>query len=94
MNSNRALFLSHQPLIRDTAPLLKPIRKVKSLVSERELQVIKLIAHEFSTKQIASALYISYDTVCSHRKNILRKLNVKNTAGMVRVAYEQRMLTF
>jgi len=94
MNSNRAFLLSHQPLIRETPPSLMAVSKVKPLVSERELQVIKLIAHEFSTRQIATALYISYETVSSHRQNILRKLNVKNTAGMIRVAYEQRILTF
>lgn len=57
-------------------------------LSEREKQVLHLIAHEFTAKEIASQLYISTHTVDSHRKNLLEKLDVKNTAGMVRVAFE------
>lgn len=61
-------------------------------VTQREKEVLHLIAYEHSTKEIASKLYVSYETVNSHRKNLLRKLDVKNTAGMVRVAFEQQLL--
>jgi len=61
-------------------------------ISSRESQVLKLIADELTTKEIASQLYISYDTACTHRKNLIAKLQVKNTAGLIRRAFEQRLL--
>ena len=58
------------------------------LVSSREKQVLDLILNELTTKEIASKLYISTETVTSHRKNIMQKLNARNTAGLVRRAIE------
>lgn len=58
-------------------------------ISTREREVLQLIAFEFTAKEIAHKLYISPHTVDSHRKNLLEKLKVKNTAGMVRVAFEK-----
>ena len=57
-------------------------------ISTREKEVLHLIAYEYTAKEIASKLYISRHTVNDHRKNLLAKLNVRNTAGMVRVAFE------
>lgn len=68
------------------------IAPVRSLISEREKQVLKLIAYEYSTREIATELFVSYDTALSHRKNLLRKMAVKNVAGLVRVAFEQGFL--
>jgi DNA-binding CsgD family transcriptional regulator len=42
---------------------------------------------ELSNKQISEKLFISIKTVDSHRQNLLHKLNVKNTAGLVKAAY-------
>ena len=61
-------------------------------ISTREQEVLNLIAYEHTAKEIANKLYISYETVNSHRKNIMSKLGVKNTAGMVRVAFELRLI--
>ena len=60
--------------------------------SKRERQVLHLIADELTTKEIASTLFISYETVQTHRKNLLIKLNAKNTAGLMRRAFETRLL--
>ncbi|MCL4114599.1 UNVERIFIED_CONTAM: hypothetical protein GTU68_034300 [Idotea baltica] len=60
-------------------------------ITSREREVLHLIAYEHSSKEIASKLFISCETVNSHRKNIMSKLNVKNTAGMVRVAFERHI---
>lgn len=65
---------------------------IKPLITARELQVLNLIAFEHSSKEIASKLYLSCETIKTHRKNIMIKLGVKNTAGMVRVAFEERLL--
>lgn len=61
-------------------------------LTSREEEVLKLITYEYSSKEIAAKLYLSYETVHTYRKNLLRKLNVKNTAGMVRVAFEKGLL--
>jgi len=60
----------------------------KEGISKRETEVLKLIADEYTTKEIASELYISFQTVMSHRKNLLEKMKVKNTAGLIRKAFE------
>jgi len=61
-------------------------------ITPREKEVLHLIAHEYSTKQIAFKLSVAYETAHSHRKNLLRKLEVKNAAGLVRVAFEEGLL--
>jgi len=61
-------------------------------ISNREKEVLYLIAYEYSSKQIADKLYLSIETINSHRKNLMQKMDVKNTAGMVRVAFEQQLL--
>ena len=55
-------------------------------ISPREKQVLKLIADGFSSKEIAELLYISNHTAVSHRKNLIEKFQVKNTAHLVRRA--------
>lgn len=52
-------------------------------LSEREIDVLKLLAMGKSNKEIAEELYISVHTVISHRKNISNKLGVKSTAALV-----------
>lgn len=55
-------------------------------VSHRELQVLRLIGSGYSAKQIADKLYISEHTAINHRKNLIEKFNVKNTAELIRDA--------
>ena len=55
-------------------------------ISRREREVMRLILQEYTNNEIAEKLNISPATVISHRKNLLRKLNVRNTAGLVRKA--------
>lgn len=59
-----------------------------SKLSTREVEVLNLIAWEQNNKQIASTLYISENTVKSHRKNMMIKLQVLNAAGLVRRGIE------
>lgn len=61
-------------------------------ISRREHQVLNLISHEYSTKDIAEELYISEHTVQSHRKNLLKKLGAANTAGLIRKGFETQLL--
>lgn len=59
----------------------------KSDLSPRETEIIKLIARDFSTKQIAEVLFISEKTVETHRKNILRKTDCSSVVGLVNYAH-------
>lgn len=63
-----------------------------SLISEREKEVLRLVAHEYSSKEIAQELFISTNTVNTHKKNLRSKLDVKNLAGMVRKGFELGIL--
>ncbi len=47
---------------------------------------------ELTNEEIAHDLFLSLETIRSHRKNIMVKLNAINTAGMIRKAYEQGIL--
>ncbi len=60
-------------------------------LTPRELEIIKLIVKEFSTKQIAEKLNISPRTVDTHRKNILNKINTRSVVGLIRYAYENKL---
>jgi DNA-binding NarL/FixJ family response regulator len=61
-------------------------------LSRREKEVLKLIAQEFTTQEIADNLYISLKTVESHRSSLLSKLNARNSVGLVRIALENNLL--
>lgn len=61
-------------------------------ISNREKEVLTLISSECTTKEIANALFHSCHTVVSHRKNLMIKLSVKNTAGLVRRGFEMGVL--
>lgn len=61
-------------------------------LTKRELEVLKLITEALSNKEIAQSLFISAQTVSVHRKNIMRKLGVSNTAGIMKAAYEDNLV--
>lgn len=64
----------------------------KHNLTKRELEILKLIAQAFSNKKIAKELYISDQTVSVHRKNIMRKLGATNTAGLIKIAYDNSIV--
>ena len=61
-------------------------------ISRREKEVLKLIIEEFTTQEIAGKLFISLKTVESHRSSLLAKLNARNSAGLVRITLENKIL--
>lgn len=70
----------------DEAPaLLTPL-------TDREIEIIRNIAQELSTNAIADKLFISPGTVETHRHNILRKLGVKNSIGIIKYAVKHGLL--
>lgn len=62
-------------------------------LSEREVQIIKMIAEGLTNAQIAEELFLSNHTINTHRKNILSKLGIKNTAGIVMYAVKTHLIS-
>jgi len=61
-------------------------------LTSREKEILDLIIKEFTTEEIAEKIFVSVKTVESHRSNLIQKLGVKNTAGLVRVAFEKGLV--
>jgi len=61
-------------------------------LTKRELEVLELIAGEYTNPEIAEKLFISIRTVDTHRRNLIEKLAVKNTAGLVRYAIRKGLV--
>ena len=64
----------------------------KPILTKREIEVLKLIAQGLTNNQISTQLFISIDTVDTHRKNLYFKLNVKNTALLIRAGIDNEIL--
>lgn len=67
-------------------------KETQELLTERELDVLRLIAKEFSNKEIADKLFISERTVETHRKNIFRKTKTSSLVGLIKFAYDQKLV--
>jgi DNA-binding NarL/FixJ family response regulator len=61
-------------------------------LTKREMEVMRFIGQAFSNKDIAEQLFISDQTVSVHRKNIMRKIGVKSTANLIKIAYENNLV--
>lgn len=62
------------------------------LITRREKEILKLIVEENTNQDIAGKLFLSLRTVENHRNNLLQKLQVKNTAGLVKVAIQEGLI--
>jgi DNA-binding NarL/FixJ family response regulator len=62
-------------------------------LSEREMEVIRHIAEGYSNQEIADKLFLSVHTITTHRKNIMGKLGINNTAGLVLYAVRQQLIS-
>ena len=65
---------------------------INATLTDRELEILKLISLEYSGKEIGEELSISLNTVETHRKNLIKKLNVKNTIGIVKFAIKNNLI--
>lgn len=61
-------------------------------LTQREVEIIRLIEKELSNKEIADTLFISERTVETHRKNIFRKTKTNSVIGLVKYAYEHKLV--
>ncbi|UKB78688.1 MULTISPECIES: response regulator transcription factor [unclassified Chryseobacterium] len=70
----------------------KPNPHIKEPLTRREMEILKLICDGNSSKDISEKLFISINTVETHRKRILLKLNAKNSVGIVKYAIENHII--
>ena len=85
-------LLTAEEEIKKTNSYIKTLKCNGLMVSEREIDVIVEISLGLSNKQIAEKLCLSQHTVNTHRKNIMQKLGVNNTAGIVMFAVKNKLL--
>lgn len=98
INAVKVILSGNQYLCDDTikiltggydGPQLK--QKATEILTEREREVLNLICREYTNKEIGELLSISVRTVDAHRRNLLQKIDAKNTAGLVKFAIEQNI---
>lgn len=70
----------------------RPGQQVMPALTTREKEVLRLIVAEYTTQEIADKLFISFRTAENHRYSIMQKLDVKNTAGLVKLALQMALL--
>jgi DNA-binding NarL/FixJ family response regulator len=75
---------NREPATQKKAPTHLDKRKIS--LTRREIDVLRMIASEYTNDEIAKKFYLSKRTIDSHRQNILSKLQVKNTAGLMKCA--------
>lgn len=84
-------FYSHEVSITIINSLHKKSKDKGNELSVREMEILSLIAAGLTNKEVGEKLFISARTVESHRRNILDKLDFKNTAEMIRYAIEHNI---
>ena len=67
-------------------------KQVDEILSKREIEILKLICKEYSNAEIADKLFLSISTVETHRKNLISKLGVNNTVGLVKFAIKNKLI--
>lgn len=77
-----------------THQLVKSVKdqKVKEHLTDREIEIIRMIEKEYSNKQIAAELFISERTIETHRKNIFRKTQTQSVVGLIKYAYDRKII--
>ncbi len=79
-----------------TLTLLKPVHNpdapLFALLSDREIEILKLVAKGLSSTEIGQQLFISPRTVDTHRNNIIQKLDVQGIAGLVQFAVRNKLV--
>ena len=72
--------------------LIQSDKEEKGTLTSRETEILRLVAKEFNSRQIAEILFISERTVETHRKNILRKTGASNLVGLIKYAYANNLI--
>lgn len=67
--------------------------RAEEILTPREIEIVRLLAKEYTNEKIASELSISFRTVETHRKNIMQKTKSHNLAGLLKFAYDQDLIS-
>jgi DNA-binding CsgD family transcriptional regulator len=94
LNPEPAMAISqYQETITETNAQDSPIRLLRRMhLTGREVQTLRYMAAGYTSEKIARDLYISKETVVSHRKNIIKKLGVANVTAAVAFALRNRLI--
>ena len=65
---------------------------VNKILTRREIEVLQMIAMEMTNYEIAQKLFVAKRTINTHRQNLINKLHVKNTVGLVKAAYKLNLV--
>ena len=91
--------MAHKPTAKPKTKLtmainaqLQTMPRQHATLSQREVEMLRLIADGLATKNIADKLFISIDTVETHRRNILKKLEAGNMVSAVAIAFRLKVL--
>jgi DNA-binding NarL/FixJ family response regulator len=84
---NGEIFLCHEVDI-----LMKKDSGKHIFLTHRETDLLRLITEGYTNQEIAEKLFLGSETVKSYRKNLLFKLNAKNTAALVKIAIEEKLV--
>lgn len=88
-----AVMHGKQYLSADASQVVKHAHNDNAtMLTRREKEVLALIAEGLTNQEIANQIFVSVSTVDTHRKNLLQKLNAKNTAALVKLAMDQRLI--
>lgn len=90
--SDDGIYFSQDVLTEMTKASELRKENVEINLTAREIEIIKLIEKEFSNKKIADTLFLSERTVETHRKNIFRKTKTSSVIGLIKYAYEHRLI--
>jgi DNA-binding NarL/FixJ family response regulator len=80
----QSIFLKKKAVAEETSEL--------DLLTEREIEILKMVALENSNAEIAEKLYISPKTVETHRKNLMKKIGVRNSLGIYKFALKHNLI--
>ena len=89
---NNGIYFSDEVLLEMTKASEKKRENEEVNLTTREIEIVRLIEKELSNKQIAEKLFLSERTVETHRKNIFRKTNTASVIGLVKYAYEHKLI--
>jgi two-component system nitrate/nitrite response regulator NarL len=90
--ANGGIYFSEEVIDELQRTSQRKKQKEEAHLTDREIEIIRLIEKEYNNKLIAETLFISERTVETHRKNIFRKTNTNSVIGLVKYAYEHKLI--
>ena len=90
--SNGGIYFSDEVIHEMTKASELRRETIEVNLTAREIEIIRLIEKEYSNKKIADSLFLSERTVETHRKNIFRKTSTNSVIGLIKYAYEHKLI--